>query len=128
MQDQSNKQANSGEMPRITVASGPEGWSGFKRYRLSNGWFIDGATSAYRQVGSWKYALYEPGGHPSGCAGYRGGAPTLALTLALANGEQPCGWASHGCRKLATGYRVVVDRGHEYRVYHCEDHAQAGAR
>src|SRR5215475_10701143 len=112
---------------RVVVTGIPQSFIRFNRYRLSNGWFIDGATRKHGEHGGWKYSLFEPGGHPSGCAGLRGGAPTLALALAVANGEQPCGHALHGCRKLATGYRKITVRGREARVYHCEDHAPAPA-
>jgi hypothetical protein len=109
----------------ITVTGRAQPFSGFRRHWLSNGWFIDGATRRSAYLGDHKYTLYEPGGHPSGCAGLRGSAPTLNLALAIANGQQPCGRASFGCRKLAIGYRPVMVHGREARVYYCEDHAPA---
>ena len=111
-------------MSEITVTGRPQNCAAWKRYYLSNGWFIDGATKHYAYLGDHKYTLYEPGGHPSGCAGLRGSAPTLKLAVAIANGHQPCGGAVYsGCRKLAIGYHNVTVRGHEGRVYYCEDHA-----
>ena len=109
--------------PVPVTVTGRARWDGFTRYWLSNGWFIDGARRSYHYHAGWKYSLWEPGGDPSGCAGFRGGAPTLALALAVANGGQPCRLASWGCRKLAIGHTTVTVRGHEGRVYHCEDHA-----
>lgn len=110
---------------QVSLTGRPQVFASFDRYRLSNGWFIDRATRAPGNYGGYKYALFEPGGGPSGCAGLRGGAPTLALALAVANGETPCGLASHGCRKLATGYRPVTIHGREGRAYYCENHAPA---
>jgi hypothetical protein len=108
----------------VVLTGIPQVFSAFKRYHLSNGWFIDGATRSHAYHGGHKYTVYEPGGHPSGCAGLRGAAPTLALAVAVANGQQPCGLAYAGCRKLAIGYHIVpLSRGREGRSYYCEDHA-----
>ena len=108
----------------ITVVGAATAFAAFKRYRLSNGWFIDGATRSYAYHAGCKYSVWIPGGDPSGCAGFRGAAPTLALAVAVANGETVCGRAEFGCRKLATGYRTVIVNGHEGRVYYCDDHKQ----
>jgi hypothetical protein len=108
----------------VTVVGTPTVWSGFKRYRLSNGWFIDGAWARHAYHHDWKYSLWEPGGDPSGCAGFRGGGPTLALALAVANGSILCGWTQHGCRATATCYGIVTVHGREYRVYYCDRHGE----
>jgi hypothetical protein len=89
------------------------------RYILSNGWFIDGSRTRAHRHYSGTYSLWEPGADPSGCAANRGGAPTLKLALAVANGGTCCGMAEFGCRELATGWRPVTVRGTEGRVYHC---------
>jgi len=94
-------------------------WPGYTRYQLSNGWFIDGAQTTAHRHGRDKYTLWQPGGDPSGCAAPRGGAPTLKLALAIANGGQPCSRAEWGCRNVAVGYTVHGPG----RVYHCADHA-----
>jgi len=105
----------------VTV-TGRTPWHGFIRYDLSNGWFIDGATMSYRRVMGYKYALFEPGGDPSGCAAFRGGAPTLKLAVAVANGAVLCGREEHGCRKTAVAFHVVTVGGIEGYVFRCEDH------
>jgi len=109
-------------MTAVTV-TGRTPWHGFIRYDLSNGWFIDGATKSYRRHYGDKYALFEPGGDPSGCAGFRGGAPTLKLAVAVANGAVLCGRAESGCRKTAVGFHTVTVRGTEGYLFRCEDHA-----
>ena len=110
--------------PRLPVTvTGRTPWSGFIRYHLSNGWFIDGASLFYRRHMGYKYALFEPGGDPSGCAGFRGGAPTLKLAVAVANGAIVCSRADWGCRKTAVAFRTVTVRGTEGKVFRCGDHA-----
>ena len=109
----------------VAIDGSPHQWAHAKRYRLSNGWFIDGATVSHGYYGSDKYTLWEPGASPAGCAALRGSAPTLALMLAVANGAQPCGRTF--CRNLATGRTAVTVRGHEGFTFHCDQHAPAPA-
>lgn len=113
--------------PPVTVTGRPAPFSGFKRYRLSNGWFADGASRSYGYHQGWKYSLWEPGAGPLGGAAFRGGAPTLKLILAVANGKTLCGQAPNGCRQLAIGFEVVTVHGGRYRRYHCAGHAPGPA-
>jgi hypothetical protein len=105
------------------IVTGRTPWHGFVRYTLSNGWFIDGATKSYRRHMGYKYALFEPGGDPSGCAGFRGGAPTLKLAVAVANGAVVCGHADRGCRRISVASHAVTVSGTKGYVFRCEDHA-----
>lgn len=61
--------------------------AGFMRYRLSNGWFIDGARLAGMYYGGWKYSIWEPGASPEGHAAFRGGASTLRAAIAKIEGK-----------------------------------------
>lgn len=60
------------------------------RYRLKNGWFIDHSpTVVHRHYTHEPYALWEPGGDPSGGAGYRGGETSLKRLIQKAKELKP---------------------------------------
>jgi hypothetical protein len=52
-----------------------------KRYRLANGYFIDGSQSPHHQYHNYRYSIWAPGMGPGGIAAFRGGASTLAKAV-----------------------------------------------
>jgi hypothetical protein len=62
--------------------------AGIIRYRLSNGWFIDGAKHRGHYTYGHKYGLWLPGGDPSGCAAAIGWGDTFKEVLAIATHKQ----------------------------------------
>ncbi|MCU1305195.1 MAG: hypothetical protein JWQ87_5479 [Candidatus Sulfotelmatobacter sp.] len=56
---------------------------GLKRYRLSNGWFIDFAKVKAHNCYGYPVTLWQPGAGPTGIAAFRGGGKSLRDVLAL---------------------------------------------
>lgn len=62
------------------------------RYRLPNGWFMDRDYPRFN-MGS-RYAIYEPGAGPGGCADWRGSGNTQLEALTRAGIDPGTGYLS----------------------------------